>query len=572
MLGLIFTAALICQQVSISVLDHGAKPDGSTDSTVAIKRALNEVRLRSNPSQKISSTLYFPGSSQSYVTTEPIVIQDPYIRIKGDTGSTRILNKGFGPTFIVGLRSSENTGKRVATLDPRYCPNPPVGYERLGKGRRLLGDSSIGFWGSSYDLGRIVNGGYTRWQGTTRLTFELGLDFNQQPHRQFGIFSVGGIYTPKVFYLGTSGQRGLLDFHYTTKEGEVARSFAVDPAGFNLISIKLDLFAGTCDFWVNGTSTRVSVPICETGLIRNDYDPFLVGCDFNTSDGRQPFQAPGRQMPDFTIYGMRITDKIVPGDPYSQSLTSDCIAQLYDEVKDRLVVCFSGVNQFRKFYGYHVQVDQSSLLGGMINNVFEDLNLVVGNPVCPVIQTVGTLQTTYRRVKVSGGSHGISIYPSLASYNNNLEDCQVQAIDYGIAASWAVVRARNIEFQHVGFGAVLSQASDVVLKQAFVAFTSPHTELIYAGFGGQYGGRHWLEDVIIDMEGAVCKLSPFYIEKSANLTSGIRLDHIYLGSSAKDRPVVVSKRSDTLGDYYVELNHIDSAGGKPSMQIEERLP
>lgn len=574
MLAKIFIATLLCLQgpLTVSVLDHGAKPDGNTDSTVFIKRALNEVRAKASNG---GGTLYFPASNQKYIINEPIIIEDPFIKVKGDGPGTKIINIGQGPCFIVGLRTTERTRSRVATLDPRYYPSPPVGYERLGKGRRLLKDSTIGFYGTSYDLGPIgPDGGFTRWKGTRLLTIEFAIDFNSEPHRQFGIFSIGGIYTPKVLYLGTSGNKGFLDFHYTTPNGTQARSFAVDPAGFNLISIRLDLTNGTLDSWVNGNSSRVNVPIDADGLIQNQYDPFLIGCDLNISDGRQPLQSPNTKTPDFTIYGLRISDRLVDGEPYKQSLDAHCVAQLYDQVQagTRLVSAFTGSNGIRKFYGYHIQVDQAELLGGLNGNTFEDMQLAVGNPVSPVIQSVATIKSTYRGLKISGGSHGLSIYPSVASYVNNLEDCEISARDYSIAASWAVVRARNIDFFSVGKGAVLAQASDVAVRQAFVAFTSPFTDVMYAGFRGQYGGRHWLEDWVIDMEGESCRLAPFYIEKSDNVRSGLKLDMIYLGSASKDKPLVISRPSAGQGEYYIETNHIDSTNGKPSEQIQERLP
>lgn len=572
-----FTLMLLCLQLpsEVSVQDHGAKPDGSTDSTVFIKRALNEVKAKANPTNRMGGTLYFPGSTKPYIIQEPIVIDEPNIKVRGDGSSTKIINYGQGPCFIVGLRTTERTKRRVATLDPRYYPAPPVGYERLGRGRRLLQDSTIGFWGSAYDLGRLGQGGYTRWGGVVNFTAEFAIDFNAQPHRQFGIFSLGGIYTSKILYLGTSGNKGFLDFHYTTRDGvETARAFKVDPSGFNLISIKLDTVGGTCDFWVNGNSTRVAVPINAQGLMENKYDPFLIGCDANISDGRQPMQSDNLKTPDFTIYGLRLSDTLVDGEPYKQSLDGHCVAQLFDEVQQgtRFVTAFSGSNQFRKFYGYHIQVDQSSALGGLVGTTFEDMQLSLGNPVAPVIQTIGTLKSTYRRLNISGGTHAISIYPSVASYPNNLEECELSANDYSIAAAWAVIRARNIDFFSVGRGAVLAQASDVAVRQAFVAFTAPYTETIYSAFRGQYGGRHWLEDWVIDMEGESCRLAPFYIEKSDNVRSGLKLDYIYLGSAAKDRPLVVSRPTTGQGEYYIETSHIDFTNGKPTQQIQERLP
>lgn len=200
------------------------------------------------------------------------------------------------------------------------------------------------------------------------------------------------------------------------------------------------------------------------------------------------------------------------------------------------------------------------------------MQLSVGNPVAPVIQTIGTLKSTYRRLNISGGTHGLSIYPSTASYPTNLEECEVSAVDYNIAASWAVIRAKNIEFFSVGKGAFLAQASDVAVRQAFVAFTSPFTDTLYAGFRGQYGGRHLLQDWVIDMEGESCRLAPFYIEKSDNVRSGLKLDYIYLGSAAKDHPLVISKKSAGQGEYYIETSHIDETNGKPTEQIQERLP
>lgn len=557
----------------VNVLDHGAKPDENTDSTAAIERAYRVLKNQVDQSREGEGILYIPSAPKSYLVTRPIVIEDPGIRIQGDGDGSRLLNVGSGPIFSIGLRTKENTGRRVASLDPRYFPtqSPPAFG---GNGIRLNGDSSIVFYGTPFDLGAPTDqGGFSRYQGQKSLTIELLFENHETTWRQFGIFSLGGYHSRVVFRLGTSGNANQLDFQYTDST-ETLRgvSFKIHP-GRNLIRMRLDLEKGKFDSWVDGVLTESDVPKSD-GLAKNHFEPFLIGCDNNTSDGRVPMQSPGRRMPDISIYGLRLSDRLVQEDPLSVGLDAKCIAQLFgrDNSSSRLVSAFSGANQYRVFYGQFVQVDQSALLGGLRKTTISDLQLVNGTPASPVIQALACLDLNFKRLRVSGGSQGISIVPGVATYYVSIDDCRIQAKDYCIAASWALIRANNIDFTHVGRGAILTQACDVRLRRASVAFASPFTDTIVSTYGGMYGGRHRYEMIDIDMEGDSCRVTPFYMEKSNNLRSSLRLDDIYLGSSSKDRPLVISKGRPGQDNYFIEIGDIDDTAGKPSTQIQERLP
>lgn len=589
---------MVCSDLSVKITDFGAIADEKTDCTPAFYKAYANLKnqlLNNNNDRQLEGIILVPAGKLSYLINTPIMIQDPYIKVKGEGYGSRLLNVGFGPTFIFGLRTVEQTTSRQASLDPRYNPSRVGKLSIGGNGRRLCGDSSLSFHGSPFDLGpQNADGSFTRWLNNSILTIDLAIENNETSWRQHGIICLGGISSPVVFSLGRGGNQNQYDFAFTDSLGLIGRGTFLGVQGLNKISLQLNLDQDTLRVWVNGSRVQSVLNYSNTtqnvGLCKNSFDPFLVGVDVNTSDGRVPVGASGRRMPDFTIWGLSICDREkytqddiqhridngIVDDSYRYGLDTLGVAQLYgnDIPNSRLVTAFSGKSRSRIFYGYNIQVDQFTLLGGIPGNTLEDIQLVTLVPVAPVVHTIGSIDFTARRVNFRGGSQGLSALPSLASYYTRLESCDFSAVDYSIVGSWSVIRATDTRFRQVGKGAVLTQASDIRFNGGFVAFTSPWTDTIASMFGGSYGGKYRFADLDIDMEGPTCNLAPFYVEQSPNLNTLLSLERIYLGSAANGRPVVISKKAIGGGawPYKIDLQDIDSINGTPSTPIDTRLP
>lgn len=570
----IILLAVTCTDLRLNVQDFGAKGDEVTDCTVAFQRAYIAARNLTDIDRKIQATVYIPSAKKAYLIQRPIVVEDSFVRFQGDGMGSRVLNTGFGPAFLIGLRTAERTSTRVAALDPRYYPSRTI-VGLSGQGVRLNKDSSIGFYGTPFDLGpRKQDGGFTRWQGNKQLTVELIFESKEQTWRQHGILSLGGLNTPPTIYLGKGGVENQFDFAYTDLEGRTVRFDFKGIPGINRFVIQLNLEGGTGTIFHNDEKKEIVIPQ-SAGLAGNDRSTFLIGADGNTSDGRISLASPGRTMPDFVLYGLKISDRIrypshsIPSYADIGGFDGSCVAQLYGSTTGRLVSAFSGTNQYRIFYGYHVQVDQMSLLGGQQGNTLEDFQVVNANSTSATIQTFGLLDFKMRGMWISGGSQGLSTFPATATYFINLEDCDIQAPDYSIVTSWAIVRARDIRFRNVGRGAISAEASDFRLNQSVVTFTSPYTDTIYSGLGGLYGGRHRITDLLIDMEGPSCRLAPFYIEQSPGIRSSLYLEDIYLGTAAVGKPLVIKKTIPGPDPLVIGIEDVD---GQYQSMVQERLP
>lgn len=590
------TVFIVFSDLQVNIIDYGAKADEITDCTPAFNKAYAALKVQllanENSDRRLEGTIRVPSAPKSYLIGSPIIIQDNYIKIKGDGYGSRLYNTGFGPTFIFGIRTQEKTATRQVVLDPRYTP-PRAGKLTIGgNGRRLCGDSSIVFHGSPFDLGPIgADKGYTRWKGVKVLVIDLAIENNETEWRQHGILSLGGYNSPTIFSLGRGGVRNQYDFKFTDEAGIVSQGSFIGVEGLNKISLQLDLETKSFKSWVNGRETPFNINYNGTsGLGYNSFDPFLIGCDPNTADGRVPVGSSRRKMPDFTLWGLSISDKLkysndpiqtqlngsIISDSYQYGLNADCIGMLYGDDKvasSRLVSGFSG-KKYRIIYGYALQTDQLSLLGGQKGNTLEDLQLATLVPVTPVVHTLGVLDFTCNRVLFKGGTQNLSAIPSTASYYTRLNSCDFDAVDYSIVGSWSIIRAKDTRFRQVGRGALLTQASDVRFDGGFVAFTSPYTDTIASMFGGLYGGKYRFSDFDIDMEGPVCNIAPFYVEQSPNLNTLFDLTRLYLGTGAKDRPIVVSKKAigGNAWPYKINLEDIDTIAGTPSTSIQERLP
>lgn len=581
---------LLAGDLQVSITDHGAKADEKTNCTPAFNRAYAALKAKMVNGRDLEGTIYVPSAQLSYLVNDPVIIQDNNIKIKGDGKGSRILNTGFGPTFIYGIRTTEKTVTRQAALDPRYTPTKTGKLNLGGNGRRLCGDSSIAFHASPFDLGPMnPDGGFSRWAGVKILTIDLAIERHETAWRQHGILALGGMHSPVVFSLGTGGNPNQYDFLFTDEDGVRGSASFFGVAGLNKISLQVNLEDKSIQAWVNGVKKPCALNFKGTkGFKKNDFDLFLIGCDNNTSDGRIPLGSINIKMPDFSIYALTISDRLKyanldtqskldgsPVDDNSQfGFDGQCVAQLYgnDTVSSsRLVSAFTGKNRYRIFYGYAMQVDQLSLLGGQSGNTLEDLQLSTLVPISPIVHSLGVLDLTVNRVSFAGGSQNLSAIPSMASYYTRINSSDFSSTDYAIVGSWSIIRARDIRFRHVGRGALLLQASDVRLSDSFVAFTSPYTETFASMYAGLYGGKYSYEDLDIDMEGPAMLVAPFYIEQSPNISTLLDLNRNYLGTSALAKPIVVSKKAID-GDrwpYKINLKDVDSIAGTPSMDIQE---
>lgn len=82
----------------ISVVDFGAKGDGSTDDTAAIQAAINSISNTQSAGRAGGTTLVFPEGV--YRTTTSILVDAVNVTIRGN--DARINHSGANPCFLVG--------------------------------------------------------------------------------------------------------------------------------------------------------------------------------------------------------------------------------------------------------------------------------------------------------------------------------------------------------------------------------------------------------------------------------------------------------------------------------------
>lgn len=113
------TAALQRRWTVINVRDHGAKGDGTTDDTNAIKAAITAARARSNGNQWRGSIIYFPRGRYLVSSTITITAADGPIVLRGDAPAASMLT---APNAVFTLVHFDG--------DPGSCYN--CGLEQIG--------------------------------------------------------------------------------------------------------------------------------------------------------------------------------------------------------------------------------------------------------------------------------------------------------------------------------------------------------------------------------------------------------------------------------------------------------
>lgn len=123
----------------VSVKDFGATGDGTTDDTIAINRAIQQIyKSTISPTEpKARRTIYFPGGT--YRTTSAILIP-PYTKLVGDGSESAIIKQSIGNQAVANIcDSSFQTGASIGTGSATYPQNIEInGLEFLNSNSSII--------------------------------------------------------------------------------------------------------------------------------------------------------------------------------------------------------------------------------------------------------------------------------------------------------------------------------------------------------------------------------------------------------------------------------------------------
>lgn len=598
----IFLSALLLGQ-TVRITDFGAVADGQTDCTPAFYKAYATLKSQLNPAEAIGGKIVIPAASKFYLTKTPIVIEDSFVSIEGEGRDvSKVFNVGEGPVFIFGLRQPEAVRQGTIGISEEHRPPRRLDGSLGGTAVRLCGNTTVGYTASPLDLGPTIQGGSgpSRYEATEIMVVEMAIsrheDLSWSGGTNEGILTLGGYGVKPTITINVGGGQRQLDFLFTDnrgRSGSISAYFDAPVPDPLRVTAQIDLRNKTGSVWVNKVQVRSvksgdawNSP--ESSFKPNEYSAFILGANSLSTDGRIPA---GGKTPDITYHGLSISTykKYVDGavgEPQravSNATVNDsflygigdggkCLAALWNQDTEprfsRLVKTFTGSNGFRVFYGYQLHSNQGSLLGWPQGNSVDNVEMRVVRDTAPVVQTVGVLNFTLKNARLKGGSQGFSTVHSSASYPITIQDCEFTSTDSNIFTAWAILRARDLQFQTLPRHGILSWASDTRVSNVFCAFGTSHSTTFASAYAGLYGGHHSYEGIDIDFEGNIFKGSGFYIEQFPNLYTSLNVSDVYFGSGVTGKPIVLAKTSNKSWPFGIFLNRLDTFGGKPSRVYE----
>lgn len=581
----------------VDITEFGGRGDnGKTDNAIAYEAAYAELLRRLSipgtiPGQA-HGVIRFPASTLPYVTTRPLRLEHPNIRVVGDREQQpQVANRGKGPVFVLGLRTGELIkGQKPLRLDASYRPDvfgklDKSVAEAPGKrfGIRTKKDSSVTFQAVPFSHGgpepEMGNGILDHWGKTKTLTVEAAVEASDGGGFPAGY--VGGICTigfsafggTLVFSLEKGGGANQFDFKFRTAEDgwEGVNGFGIfsgKAQGVQRLTVQLDLERRKVAAFINGIQVPTAQPYGNffkgkgpTTLARNEYAPLQLGVTSNVCDLRPPLGGKDTEM-DLRLYGLAFSRSLryedrgpgtrqtrVDGKPiddryrYQESPDDpNLISALAltdhpdDPTTGRFVTSVSRLVPPYRHVGYFLQSAMFTELGGILNNTLSDLHLV-GMPGGPTVHIGGILNLKIERCRIEGGTQAIGTLNLMANYTTDISDCDLSGTDCGVYGAWSIINGRNIRFLNAGRAPIRTWASNATFDGVMIGFANPQSESLIKVHGGLYGGMHSYRNIVSDFEGDTYRVAPFVIEQFSGLPAApatmVRFEDIYLGTTGK---------------------------------------
>lgn len=555
---------------TFNVLSFGARPDGSTDSTVPIQRAIDAAQEAVGVHG--GSVVYLPGGSKSYLITAPLCVKGRGVTIRGD-GVGSILEVGAnyaGPLLCVGLPAAH--GKIGADYRPdAFGVLDASAAPRRGarRGISTLGKAAVLFQAHPFQLGG-VNTKYAYnppdyWVEAPKLTLEFLLARPRGATWEPGriLFGMSALNDPSPWLVCTGATTEELYFLFKSNEpedkgptGYYRISVPLDPGtGHWRVAIQVDLAAGRHAAWVN----RQKVTTKAVSQVP-DGRPFRPGLAFQPQDGATPFligargkcgPGGGSQVIPLALYGFKVSkntlyrwdanNEVLDASPQTPvrdveryfTVTSDTVALL--PLDDPPGPPF-------------VRTDRSGGLGvgyWVPNERPRDTHQVTVRDLqlrarlMPGLVVGEHLGLRLERIESVGGWQGVGNIPLATSYPMSMTDCSLTGTDCGYFGYWQNLAARNTMISAYGRQAIRFRSGYCLWDHTFVGDSAPNTETLVSILGDDSGPTHEFRRLSIDNEsGGPARAVIEFEQGYTNPQNRLLIDGLDVAGVAKDAVIL----------------------------------
>lgn len=308
----------------INVRDHGAVPDGVTDSASAFQAAFDAAVALASVSGTGRATLFVPSGPRPYVFSRPVFLDGNNVAIVGEPGSS-VQMVASATTFYAGVtRFTPSTANRPTLSGVLDATAAKAGALA---GYRTLGTSWLQYEACPLTCGVKASGGTSQsdnWTETSQVTVDVcvapgtGTTFPLNAP----ILGLGCVDPPEAspWLIRTTEVPNQLAVWFrcndqfpgaTTLDAPMIRAaFFTIPSVLwppYRISVQIDLKAATVTAFVNGTQVAVTPPTgpWPKGLAfaTNDHFSFLVG-----AGGPQGNNS--GTLPDLVLFGLKVSNAV----------------------------------------------------------------------------------------------------------------------------------------------------------------------------------------------------------------------------------------------------------------------
>ena len=596
---------------NINVLQYGAKPDGVTDNSAAIQKAVDAaISARWNFGTRGGARVVFPAASHPYLIHKSIFVDAPGVEIAGEgLGSIVQVHPYYEvPAFVFGIprrvdgkplvKEAEHRPDGHRVLDASAAPSAGV-----RRGLRTLGEAALAVPCHALQHGASKSGGVKgqpdRWVDTKQLTIDFLLEKPAGVSWQtwspfFGVGGPGRHARPWAVSAGDMDDEIMLTIQTSELEGtEHAHAFGISTKGIKSpwrITFSLDLDQGRCDTWINGLAVKNRL---FDIVPKDDPRKFKAKLTLGTADGTSQFligQAGthafgsiGAPVTNLGLYGLKLTrGKLYKpaGSPGTkQSRLDDPSAPIDDLFRyfssppapkspgGAPPVCI-GYLKFDDPPGPTLQVRGETFDGvgfwipktpwqHIGQNSVRDLHIFGAGQPAILLGTVLDWRGT--NLTIFGSMQAIGSLNLSASYPIRLEGCDLAGSDCAYYGYRQILHARSTTFAQGGRDTVRLKACDSSWRDTLIAATSPDADTAFRFLAEDYGGRHRIEDCIVDNEGGRYASAIVYAEQHSYAAGRLVIDGLISSSIAPGVPMIWLKGFGNDGDRYRECR-LDAKG------------
>ena len=596
---------------SVNVLQYGAKPDGVTDNSAAIQKAVDAaIAARWNFGTRGGSRVVFPAASHPYLIHKSIYVDAPGVEIAGEgLGSVVQVHPYYEvPAFIFGIprrvegkplvKEAEHRPDGHRILDASAAPSAGV-----RRGLRTLGEAALVVPCHALQLGASKPGGAKgqpdRWVDTKQLTIDFLLEKPAKAKWQtwsplFGVGGPGRHARPWAVSVGDTDDEIMLTLQTSEIEGtEHAHAFGLSTQGIKgpwRITFSLDLDQGRCDGWINGVAVKTRL---FDIVPKDDPRKFKAGLTLGIADGTSQFMVGqagsnafgsiGTPVTDLALFGLKLTrGKLykpagAPGTKQSRlDNPSEPIDDLFryfsappapKSVSVKPAVCI-GYFKFDDAPGPTLYVRGETFDGvgfwvpktpwqHISHNSIRDIHIFGAGQ--PAILLGTLLDWRGKNLKIFGSMQAIGSLNLSASYPIRLDGCDLAGSDCSYYGYRQILHARSTTFAQGGRDMVRMKGCDSSWRDSLIATTPPDADTVFKFLGDDYGGRHRIEDCIVDNEGGRYTSAVIYAEQHAYAAGRLVIDGLISSSIAPGVPMIWLKGFGDDGDRFRECR-LDAKG------------